>query len=115
MIYKVIAFFLISGLAGIKRPIYGGITGLITAPVISIICNSFDLPTVLVLAAFGFGFGLMWGTFSWNLFHGEEYNQQNKKTYVMPMSKAGTGQRGGIIYTDEEEKNARENERLDKR
>lgn len=27
------------------------------------------------------------------------------------MSKAGTGQRGGIIYTDEEEKNARENER----
>ncbi len=53
----------------------------------------------------------MWGTFTWGLFHGEEYNQQSKKTYVMPMSKAGTGQRGEIIYTDEEEKNARENER----
>ena len=111
MIYKLIAFFLISGIAAIKRPIYGGIAGCVTAPVISILFGSFDLVTVLVLAAFGFGFGLMWGTFAWNLFHGEEYNQQNKKTYVMPMSKAGTGQRGGIIYTDEEEKNARENKR----
>jgi hypothetical protein len=111
MIYKVIAFLLISGVAAIKRPIYGGIAGMIAAPAISIVFYSFDLPTVLVLSGFGFGFGLMWGTFTWGLFHGEEYNQQSKKPYVMPMSKAGTGQRGGIIYTDEEEKNARENER----
>ncbi len=111
MAFKIIAFLIISGIAAIKRPLYGGLAGMIAAPGIYIVFNSFDLPTVCVLSAFGFGFGLMWGVFAWNVFHGEEYNQQNKKTYVMPMSKAGTGQRGGIIYTDEEEKNARENER----
>lgn len=111
MVFKIIAFLIISGIPAIKRPIYGGIVGCVTAPVINILYSSFDLVTVLVLAAFGFGFGLVWGTFAWNLFHGEEYNQQNKKTYVMPMGKAGTGQRGEIIYTDDEEKNARENEK----
>ena len=115
MVYKIIAFFIISGIAAIKRPIYGGIAGCVAAPVIYILFCPFDLVTVLVLAAFGFGFGLMWGTFAWNLFHGEEYNQQNKKTYMMPMSKAGTGQRGGIIYTDDEEKNARENKKRNRR
>ena len=111
MLYQIIAFFIISGIAAIKKPIYGGLAGLVTAPVIYVVFNSFDLPTVCVLSAFGFGFGLIWGVFAWNFIHGEEYNQQNKKTYVMPMYRAGTGQRGGIIYTDEEEKNARENER----
>lgn len=109
--YKIIAFFIISGIAAIKRPIFGGLAGMIAAPAIYYVFNSFDLPTILVLSVFGFTIGLLWGVFAWNFFHGEEYNQQNKKTYVMPMSKAGTGQRGGIIYTDEEEKNARENKR----
>lgn len=111
MVYKIIAFFIISGIAGIKKPIYGGLAGMVAAPVIYIIFNSFDLPTVCILSAFGFGFGLLWGVFFWNFIHSKEYNQQNKKTYVMPMSKAGGGQRGGIIYTDEEEQNAKDNER----
>jgi len=111
MLYKIILFLAISAIAAIKRPIYGGFAGMVAAPVIYYVFNKFDLPTILVLSAFGFAFGLLWGVFAWNFFHGEEYNQQNKKTYVMPMTKAGSGQRGGIIYTDEEEKNARENER----
>lgn len=111
MIYKIIFFLVISAIPAIKKPIYGGFTGMLTAPGIYYVFNSFDLPTILVLSAFGFAIGLLWGVFAWNLFHDEEYNQQNKKTYVMPMNQAGTGQRGGIIYTDEEEKNARENRR----
>lgn len=111
MVYKIIAFFIISGIAAIKRPIYGGVAGMIAAPAIYYVFNSFDLSTIVVLAAFGLTIGLLWGVFAWNFFHGEEYNQQDKKTYVMPMSHPGTGQRGAIIYTDEEEKNARENER----
>ncbi len=112
MAFKIIAFLIISGIAAIKRPLYGGLAGMIAAPGIYIVFNSFDLPTVCVLSAFGFGFGLMWGTLAWRLFHGKGYNQQNKP-YVMPMWKAGTGMRGRIIYTDEEEKNAKENERAD--
>jgi len=111
MIYKVIIFAIISCLSGIKRPIYGGLAGLISAPVMSMIFSPFDLPTVLVLAAFGFGFGLLCGRVSWWIFHGSDYNQQNTKPHVMPITRAGGGQRGGIIYTDEEVKNAEENKR----
>jgi len=111
MLYKIILFLIISAIPAIKRPIYGGLTGMVAAPAIYYVFNSFDLPTIFVLSGFGFAIGLIWGVFAWNFFHGEEYNQQNKKTYVMPMSQPGTGQRSAIIYTDEEEKNARENER----
>lgn len=111
MVYKIIAFLIITGIAAIKRPIYSGLAGMVAAPGIYVVFNSFDIVAVCVLAAFGFGFGLMWGAFIWRLYHGEAYNQQNKKPYVMPMSRAGTGMRGGIIYTDDEEKNAKENER----
>ena len=113
MVYKIIAFLIISGIAAIKRPVYSGFAGMAAAPGIYVVFNAFHLPTVCVLSAFGFGFGLIWGTLAWRLFHGEGYNQQGKKTYFMPMGKAGTGMRGGIIYTDEEEKNAKENKRAD--
>ncbi len=111
MLYKIILFLVISAIPAIKRPIYGGLTGMIAAPAIYYVFNSFDPPTIFVLSGVGFSVGLLWGVFAWNFFHGEEYNQQNKKTYVMPMSHPGAGQRGAIIYTDEEAKNARDNER----
>lgn len=112
MIYIIILFAIISGLAGIKRPIYGGLAGLISAPVMYMIFSPFDLPTVLVLAAFGFGFGLLCGRVSWWIFRGSDDNQQNTKPYVMPITKGGgSGQRGEIIYTDEEVKNAEDNKR----
>lgn len=66
----------------------------------------YDLPTVFVLTPFGFGFGFLIGLVSWNIFHGSEYNKQNEKTYYMPMTR---NMRGGIIYTDEEAKNAKAN------
>ncbi len=108
MTYKIIIFIIVSCLAGIKKPIYGGLAGMIAAPVMSFIFTPFDLPTVVVLAPFGFGFGLILGILAWNIFHGSEYNKQNEKTYYMPMSR---NMRGGIIHTDEEEKNAKENKR----
>jgi len=111
MIFKVIIFAIISCLTGIKRPIYGGLAGLISAPVMSLIFSPFDLPTVLVLIPFGFGFGLLCGRVSWWIFHGFDDNQQNTKPYVMPITSAGGGQRGEIIYTDEEVKNAEDNKR----
>ena len=111
MIFKVVIFAVISCLAGIKRPIYGGLAGMISAPAMSLILNPFDLPTVVVLAAFGFGFGLLCGRVSWWIFQGSESNQQETKPYVMPITRAGGGQRGEIIYTDEEANNAEENKR----
>jgi hypothetical protein len=49
---------------------------------------------------------------SWWIFHGSDSNQQNTKPYVMPITKGGGNSgRGGIIYTDEEVKNAEENKR----
>ena len=111
MIFKVILFAIISCLTGLKRPIYGGLAGSISAPAMSFIFSPFDLSTVLVLIPFGFGFGLLCGRISWWIFHGSDSNQQNTKPYVMPITRAGGGQRGEIIYTDEEVKNAEENRR----
>ena len=111
MIYKVIIFVIISSLAGIIRPIYGALAGLISAAVMSMFFSTFDLPTVLVLTAFGFGLGLLCGRMSWWIVHGSDDSQQKSKPYVMPITRAGGGQRGEIIYTDEEEKNAEENKR----
>ena len=110
MIYKIISFAIISGLAGIKRPLYGGIAGLISAPAMYMIFSPFDLPTVLVLAAFGFGLGLICGRVSWWFVRGPDENQQKTKPYVMPITKGGGNSgRGEIIYTDEEAKNAEDN------
>lgn len=111
MIYKIITFALISGIAGMKKPIYGGLAGLISAPVLSMIFSPFDLPTFLILMPFGFGLGLVCGRVSWWIFHGFDRDRQKTKTHVMPITGAGGGQRGCIIYTDEEEKNAKENKR----
>ena len=111
MIFKVIIFAIISCLAGLKRPILGGLAGSISAPVMSFIFSPFDLSTVLVLIPFGFGFGLLCGRVTWWLFVGSDSNQHNTEPYVMPITRAGGGQRGEIIYTDEEEKNAEENQR----
>ena len=111
MVFKVILFAVISCLTGLKRPLLGGLSGSISAPVMSFIFSPFDLPTVLVLIPFGFGFGLLLGRVSWWIFYGSDSNQQNTKPYVMPITRAGGGQRGEIIYTDEEEKNAEENKR----
>ena len=107
MTIKVIVFIIISGLAGIKKHIWGALVGALLAPALSIIhMMSFDLPTVFMLTPFGFGFGLLLGVLFWNVFHGSEYNKQNKKTYFMGMTRH---LRSGFIYTDEEKKNAKEN------
>ena len=112
MVFKVIIFAVISCLTGIKRPLYGGLAGSISAPVLSVVFSPFDLPTVLVLIPFGFGFGLLLGRISWWIFKGSDADQQNVKPYVMPITKGGgNSQRGEIIYTDEEAKNAEDNKR----
>lgn len=84
--------------------------GFVTGPALFMYFNSFDLPTVVMLAPLGFGVGLIFGNLSWFIFHGTEYNKQNEKTYYMPMTET-ENMRGGIIYTDEEAKNARDNKR----
>ena len=77
MTFNIIVFTVLSGLAGVKKPIWGAIVGTILAPALSIIHMSFDLPTVFMLTPFGFGFGLLIGVSFWNIFHGKEYNKQN--------------------------------------
>ena len=109
MIIKLIIFFIISGIAGIRKPIWSAIVGALLAPTLSTIhLMSFDLPSVVMLTPFGFGFGLLIGVFCWNLFHGSEYNKQNEKTYFMGMTR---NMRSGFIYTDEEVENAKENKK----
>ena len=109
MIFKVIIFTIISCLTGVKRPIYGGLAGSISAPVISLISSPFYLPTVLFLVLFGFGLGLKFGRASWWLFHGSDTNQQDTKPYILTIPRGGG--RGEIIYTDEEVKNVEDNKR----
>ena len=111
MIYKILAFIIISAIAGVKKPMHGGVAGMITAPVLSRVFSPFDLPAFLVVLLFGFGLGLLCGRISRWIFHGIDDKQEKTKTHVMPITSAGGGQRGCIIYTDEEEKNATDNKR----
>ena len=47
MLYQIIAFFIISGIAAIRRPIYGGLAGMVAAPGIYVAFYSFDIVTVV--------------------------------------------------------------------
>ena len=109
MIYIVISFIVISGIAGVKKPVYGGLAGLMSAPGFYLIFFPFDWITLLVLVPFGFGLGLICGRVSRWIFHGIDDPRQKTRTHVLPITSGGGGQRGCIIYTDEEEKNAKDN------
>jgi len=78
----------------------------------SVFFSAFDLPTIVVLSGFGFGFGLVLGRISWWIVHDSSDSQEDAKPYVMPITRGGgSGGRGEIIYTDEEAKNAEDNRR----
>lgn len=108
---KIIILAVLACIAGVRKPIFGGLAGMVTAPGLAAVAGYYDPATIVVLAAFGFGFGLILGLLSWNIFHGTEYNRQNEKTYYMPLTR---NMRGGFIYTDEEAKNAKENKKKTK-
>jgi len=96
----------LSGVAGIKKPIYGGLAGLLLSPLIHVIFYKFDLFIFSILFPAGFIIGIFFGSIVNGLFFVSREDDRNPKLYYRPVHKSG----GGIVYTNEEEKNAKENE-----
>jgi len=100
----------ISGLLGKKKPIYGGFSGLIIAPLIHYFFHSFRLPLFIALFPIGFLFGWGVGALSNWFFSGFRGGKHNTgPSFSSLTGRPGGTQRGGIVFTDEEMKNAKEN------
>ncbi|MCW8892224.1 MAG: hypothetical protein OQL18_02765 [Deltaproteobacteria bacterium] len=106
MFYHAVIVCVLSGVAGIKKPIYGGLAGLFLSPLIHVIFYKFDLFIFSILLPAGFIIGIFFGSLVNGLFFGSRDDDRNSKPYYRPVHKSG----GGIVYTNEEEKNAKENE-----
>jgi hypothetical protein len=110
MLYQIIAVCVISGIVGAKKPMFGGLAGLILSPLIHLIFYKFDSTIFLYLCPIGLVIGLCsGGIVNWLFFGGT--SDINRKPYYNPMSTGKGSSGGGIIYTDEEQKNATENQR----
>jgi hypothetical protein len=106
-----ITIIVVSGIVGIKKPIYGGIAGLIAAPLIHYIFQSFNSYMFFALFPIGYFAGLLIGKISNWFFSGFRGGKHNVgPSYSSMTGRAGGGQRGGIVYTDEEMKNAKANQ-----
>jgi hypothetical protein len=106
-----ISIIVISGIFGIRKPIYGGFAGLIIAPLIHYSLQSFSLYLFMALFPIGFFVGWLIGIlFNWfsSGFRGGKHNVG--PSYIPMTGRAGGSQRGGIVYTDEEMKNAKVNQ-----
>jgi hypothetical protein len=105
-----IAIVVLSGVVGIKKPIYGGIAGLITAPLVHYIFQSFSSYMFFALFPIGFVAGWLAGKLSNWFFSGFRGGKHNVgPSYISMTGRAGGDQRGGIVYTEEEIKNAKAN------
>jgi hypothetical protein len=107
MIDIIIAVFVISGIIGIKKKVYGAAAGAIIAPLIDYVFHSFDLFFFIALFPIGFLIGWISGSLSKWFFSGFRGGKHN--TGPSYTGRAGGHQRGGIVFTDEEMKNAKEN------
>lgn len=107
----IISLIVISGIVGIRKPIYGGLAGLIIAPLIHYIFQSFSTYLFYALFPIGFLAGWLIGRISNWFFSGYRGGKHNVGPSYIPMTgRAGGDQRGGIVYTDEEMKNVKANQ-----
>lgn len=106
-----ISIIVISGILGIRKPIYGGFAGIIIAPLIHYFFQSFSLYLFIALFLIGFLVGWLIGILSNWFFSGFRGGKHNVgPSYTSMTGRAGGNQRGGIVYTDEEMKNAKANQ-----
>ena len=112
MIYLIIAVCVVSGIVGVKKPIYGGLTGLILSPLAHVLFYKFSSLIFCLLFPIGFAIGIVCGGIVHWFFYGGTASD-NSKPYYHAMHSWGGAKGSGIIYTDEEEKNAKQNERQD--
>lgn len=109
MIYQIIAVCVASAIAGIKKPIYGGLTGAILSPIVHLLFYKFDLTIFFILFPVGFAIGTtMAGITNW--FFCGAMDDKNRKPYYTSIHMPGGNTGSGIVYTEEEEKNAKQNE-----
>ena len=109
MIYQIIAVCIISAIAGIKKPIYGGLTGSILSPIVHLLFYQFDSFLFAILIPIGFVIGISLGGVLNFLFYGVK-DDKSSKLHYRSMHVSGGNMGSGIVYTDEEEKNAKQNE-----
>lgn len=106
-----IAVLIVSGLLGVSKPKYGAIAGAIIAPLAYYLSHSFNWIIFIILFPAGLLAGFIFGSLSNWFFSGFRGGRHSTgPTYKGITGRAGGTQRGGIILTDEERKNAQENQ-----
>ena len=105
MFFHAVIVCVLSAIAGIKKPIYGGLAGFLLSPLIYVIFYKFDLFIFSILFPAGFIIGIFGASIVNGLLFSSPDDDRNQKPYYRPVHKSGAG----IVYTDEEEKNAKEN------
>jgi hypothetical protein len=107
-----IAVLVVSGVAGMKKPMHGAFSGMIVAPIIYYYFHDFTVVFFIILFPAGFLAGWFFGFVANWFFSGFRGGKHNTgPTFRAMPGRPGGEQRGGIMYTDEEEKNARKHKK----
>jgi len=109
MIYQILAVCVVSAIAGIKKPIYGGLAGATLSPIVYLLFYEFDSFLFAIIIPIGFAIGISLGG-ALNFLFSAVLHDENRRPYYTSMHVTGSSMGSGIVYTDEEEKNAEQNE-----
>ena len=105
-----VVIFVVSILVGIKKPILGGVAGIILAPLIYYFFHDFNLYVFIFLFPIGFLLGWLFGFLANWFFSGFRGGKHNEGPSFVT-GRFGGSQRGGIVLTDEEKENSMLNEK----
>ena len=94
----------ISSIIGIKKPIFGGISGAILAPILHLLFSDFNLVTFIIYIPVGFLFGYGFAFVASLLYSGSKGKPQSSGPSVIGQSGGHrfSEHTGGIILSDEE-------------
>ena len=108
--YQVISVCIISGIFGFKKPILGALAGIVTTLINYFTFYEFDqLLFYLLFVLGGFaGFVCAW-IIHWVFYGVTDDRNSSKPHYKAFPGGSGGSWGGGVIYTDEEQKNSQEN------
>ncbi len=110
MVYQVIFVCTISGIVGFKKPILGALAGIVTTLINYFIFYEFDqflFYVLFLVGGFG-GFACSW-IIHWVFYGYTDDRNSSKPHYKAFPGGSGGSWGGGVVYTDDEHKNAQEN------
>ena len=110
MIYQILFVCIISGLIGCKKPIFGSLAGIVATLLNYFTFYEFDQLLFYVLFVLGGFAGFVCALIIHWVFYGVTDDRNSSKPHYKAFPGGSGGSwGGGVIYTDEEQKNAQGN------